>query len=42
MFLPLIFLFACRPPSVDGKGESQRNSLEDGFRVEQRPTSMTG
>ncbi|XP_077952169.1 protein scribble homolog isoform X39 [Gasterosteus aculeatus] len=30
------------PPSVDGKGESQRNSLEDGFRVEQRPTSMTG
>ncbi|KAL6097593.1 scrib [Pungitius sinensis] len=30
------------PPSVDGKVESQRNSLEDGFRLEQRPTSMTG
>ncbi|KAM8823479.1 protein scribble homolog isoform 14-T14 [Spinachia spinachia] len=30
------------PPSVDGKAESQRNSLEDGFRLEQRPTSMTG
>ncbi|XP_030204166.1 protein scribble homolog isoform X15 [Gadus morhua] len=28
--------------SVDGKGESQRNSLEDGFRLDQRPTSMTG
>ncbi|MGH0129211.1 UNVERIFIED_CONTAM: hypothetical protein FKN15_069717 [Acipenser sinensis] len=27
---------------VHGKGESQRNSLEDGFRPEQRPNSMTG
>ncbi|XP_033848968.3 protein scribble homolog isoform X18 [Acipenser ruthenus] len=27
---------------VDGKRESQRNSLEDGFRPEQRPNSMTG
>ncbi|XP_022622785.1 protein scribble homolog isoform X11 [Seriola dumerili] len=30
------------PSSVDGKGESQRNSLEDSFRLEQRPNSMTG
>ncbi|KAM6900570.1 protein scribble homolog [Xenentodon cancila] len=30
------------PPSVDGKGDSQRNSLEDSFRLEQRPNSMTG
>ncbi|CAN9506414.1 unnamed protein product [Ophioblennius macclurei] len=30
------------PSSVDGKGDSQRNSLEDGFRLEQRPNSMTG
>ncbi|KAK7176222.1 hypothetical protein R3I93_000474 [Phoxinus phoxinus] len=30
------------PSSVDGKGESQRNSMEDGFRLEQRPNSMTG
>ncbi|XP_035268821.1 protein scribble homolog isoform X15 [Anguilla anguilla] len=30
------------PSSVDGKGDSQRNSLEDGFRMEQRPNSMTG
>ncbi|XP_033964578.1 protein scribble homolog isoform X2 [Pseudochaenichthys georgianus] len=30
------------PSSVDGKGDSQRNSLEDSFRVEQRPNSMTG
>ncbi|XP_041101957.1 protein scribble homolog isoform X20 [Polyodon spathula] len=29
-------------PLVHGKGESQRNSLEDGFRPEQRPNSMTG
>ncbi|XP_041817059.1 protein scribble homolog isoform X3 [Chelmon rostratus] len=28
--------------SVDGKGDSQRNSLEDSFRLEQRPNSMTG
>ncbi|XP_028289679.1 protein scribble homolog isoform X19 [Gouania willdenowi] len=28
--------------SVDGKGDSQRNSLEDGFRLDQRPNSMTG
>ncbi|XP_041103565.1 protein scribble homolog isoform X4 [Polyodon spathula] len=27
---------------VDGKRESQRNSLEDGFRPEQTPNSMTG
>ncbi|XP_034415507.1 protein scribble homolog isoform X4 [Cyclopterus lumpus] len=30
------------PSSVDGKGESQRNSLEDSLRQEQRPSSMTG
>ncbi|XP_056104390.1 protein scribble homolog isoform X20 [Rhinichthys klamathensis goyatoka] len=30
------------PSSVDGKGDSQRNSMEDGFRLEQRPNSMTG
>ncbi|KAF7667985.1 hypothetical protein LDENG_00037590 [Lucifuga dentata] len=30
------------PCSVDGKGDSQRNSLEDSFRLEQRPNSMTG
>ncbi|KAJ8418762.1 hypothetical protein AAFF_G00002610 [Aldrovandia affinis] len=30
------------PSSVDGKGESQRNSLEDSFRTEQRPNSITG
>ncbi|XP_077085304.1 protein scribble homolog isoform X28 [Siphateles boraxobius] len=30
------------PSSVDGKGNSQRNSMEDGFRLEQRPNSMTG
>ncbi|XP_071381919.1 protein scribble homolog isoform X2 [Centroberyx affinis] len=30
------------PSSVDGKGDSQRNSLEEGFRLEQRPNSMTG
>ncbi|KPP67356.1 protein scribble-like [Scleropages formosus] len=30
------------PSSVDGRGDSQRNSLEDSFRVEQRPNSMTG
>ncbi|XP_069368702.1 protein scribble homolog isoform X15 [Paralichthys olivaceus] len=30
------------PSSVDGKGDSQRNSLEDSFRLEQRPNSMTG
>uniref|UniRef100_A0A3Q3B1Y4 Protein scribble homolog n=1 Tax=Kryptolebias marmoratus TaxID=37003 RepID=A0A3Q3B1Y4_KRYMA len=29
------------PSSVDGKGDSQRNSLEDSFRQEQRPNSMT-
>uniref|UniRef100_A0A3Q2PVG1 Scribble planar cell polarity protein n=1 Tax=Fundulus heteroclitus TaxID=8078 RepID=A0A3Q2PVG1_FUNHE len=29
------------PSSVDGKADSQRNSLEDGFRPEQRPNSMT-
>ncbi|KAM4533445.1 protein scribble homolog isoform 4-T4 [Odontesthes bonariensis] len=30
------------PSSVDGRGDSQRNSLEDSFRLEQRPSSMTG
>ncbi|XP_052416227.1 protein scribble homolog isoform X12 [Carassius gibelio] len=30
------------PSSVDGKGDSQRNSMEDSFRLEQRPNSMTG
>nr|XP_046227394.1 protein scribble homolog isoform X3 [Scatophagus argus] len=30
------------PSSVDGRGDSQRNSLEDSFRMEQRPNSMTG
>ncbi|XP_067258237.1 protein scribble homolog isoform X13 [Chanodichthys erythropterus] len=30
------------PSSIDGKGDSQRNSVEDGFRLEQRPNSMTG
>ncbi|XP_045077114.1 LOW QUALITY PROTEIN: protein scribble homolog [Coregonus clupeaformis] len=31
------------PSSVDGKGDSQRNSLEESFRLEQqRPNSMTG
>ncbi|XP_074478265.1 protein scribble homolog isoform X25 [Sebastes fasciatus] len=30
------------PSSVDGKGESQRNSLEDNLGLEQRPNSMTG
>uniref|UniRef100_A0A665U2V7 Protein scribble homolog n=1 Tax=Echeneis naucrates TaxID=173247 RepID=A0A665U2V7_ECHNA len=30
------------PSPVDGKGDSQRNSLEDSFRMEQRPNSMTG
>ncbi|XP_041824331.1 protein scribble homolog isoform X14 [Melanotaenia boesemani] len=30
------------PSSIDGKGDSQRNSLEDSFRLEQRPNSMTG
>ncbi|XP_076617273.1 protein scribble homolog isoform X1 [Chaetodon auriga] len=28
--------------SIDGKGDSQRNSLEDSFRLDQRPNSMTG
>uniref|UniRef100_A0AAY4B3V1 Protein scribble homolog n=1 Tax=Denticeps clupeoides TaxID=299321 RepID=A0AAY4B3V1_9TELE len=28
--------------SVDGRGDSQRNSMEDSFRPEQRPNSMTG
>ncbi|XP_073715280.1 protein scribble homolog isoform X17 [Misgurnus anguillicaudatus] len=30
------------PSSVDGKGDSHRNSVEDGFRLDQRPNSMTG
>uniref|UniRef100_A0A8D3DUT5 Protein scribble homolog n=1 Tax=Scophthalmus maximus TaxID=52904 RepID=A0A8D3DUT5_SCOMX len=30
------------PSSVDGKGDSQRNSLEESFRLEQRPNSMSG
>ncbi|XP_034159812.2 protein scribble homolog isoform X29 [Pangasianodon hypophthalmus] len=28
--------------SVDGRSDSQRNSMEDSFRLEQRPNSMTG
>ncbi|XP_076840922.1 protein scribble homolog isoform X23 [Brachyhypopomus gauderio] len=28
--------------SVDGKGDSQRNSIEDSYRLDQRPNSMTG
>nr|XP_057916729.1 protein scribble homolog isoform X5 [Doryrhamphus excisus] len=28
--------------SVDGKGDTSRNSLEDSFRLEQRPNSMSG
>ncbi|XP_043923418.1 protein scribble homolog isoform X10 [Protopterus annectens] len=27
---------------VDGRGDSQRNSIEDGIKVEQRPNSMSG
>ncbi|XP_039473251.1 protein scribble homolog isoform X1 [Oreochromis aureus] len=34
--------YSSGPSSVDGKGDSQRNSLEDSFRLEQRPNSMTG
>ncbi|XP_022533788.2 protein scribble homolog isoform X11 [Astyanax mexicanus] len=30
------------PSSVDGRVDSQRNSMEDSFRLEQRPNSMTG
>ncbi|TRZ00121.1 hypothetical protein DNTS_020310, partial [Danionella cerebrum] len=30
------------PSSIDGKGDSLRNSMEDGFRLEQRPNSMSG
>lgn len=30
------------PSSVDGRGDSQRNSMEDSFRLEQSPNSMTG
>ncbi|XP_061615094.1 protein scribble homolog isoform X21 [Phyllopteryx taeniolatus] len=30
------------PSSVDGKGDTPRNSLDDSFRLEQRPNSMTG
>ncbi|XP_062335088.1 protein scribble homolog isoform X4 [Osmerus eperlanus] len=30
------------PSSVDGKGDSPRNSMEESFRLEQRPNSMTG
>ncbi|XP_056610275.1 protein scribble homolog isoform X4 [Triplophysa dalaica] len=30
------------PSSVDGKGDSQRNSVDDSYRLEQRPNSMTG
>ncbi|XP_068603892.1 protein scribble homolog [Brachionichthys hirsutus] len=30
------------PSSVDGRRDSQRNSLEDGFRTEQRPDSSSG
>ncbi|XP_060730065.1 protein scribble homolog isoform X11 [Tachysurus vachellii] len=30
------------PSSVDGRADSQRNSMEDSFRLEPRPNSMTG
>ncbi|XP_054622214.1 protein scribble homolog isoform X4 [Dunckerocampus dactyliophorus] len=30
------------PSSVDGKGDTSRNSLEDSFRLDQRPNSMSG
>ncbi|XP_061660884.1 protein scribble homolog isoform X2 [Syngnathoides biaculeatus] len=30
------------PSSVDGKGDTPRNSLDGSFRLEQRPNSMTG
>uniref|UniRef100_A0AAY4B3Z8 Protein scribble homolog n=1 Tax=Denticeps clupeoides TaxID=299321 RepID=A0AAY4B3Z8_9TELE len=36
------FACLCRSSSVDGRGDSQRNSMEDSFRPEQRPNSMTG
>lgn len=36
------FFLLLSPSSIDGKGDSQRNSVEDGFRLEQRPNSMTG
>ncbi|XP_047205326.1 protein scribble homolog isoform X18 [Girardinichthys multiradiatus] len=39
---PLSYTGTSGPSSVDGKGHSQRNSLEDGLRLEQRPNSMTG
>ncbi|XP_043960482.1 protein scribble homolog isoform X12 [Gambusia affinis] len=39
---PLSFTGSSGPSSVDGKGDSQRNSLEDSFKLEQRPNSMTG
>ncbi|XP_035980726.1 protein scribble homolog isoform X17 [Fundulus heteroclitus] len=39
---PLSYSGSSGPSSVDGKADSQRNSLEDGFRPEQRPNSMTG
>lgn len=39
---PLSYSGSSGPSSVDGKGDSQRNSLEDSFRLEQRPNSMTG
>ncbi|KAM4543905.1 protein scribble homolog isoform 3-T3 [Fundulus diaphanus] len=39
---PLSYSGSSGPSSVDGKADSQRNSLEDGFRLEQRPNSMTG
>uniref|UniRef100_A0A3Q3F918 Protein scribble homolog n=1 Tax=Labrus bergylta TaxID=56723 RepID=A0A3Q3F918_9LABR len=37
---PPSYCGSSRPSSVDGKGDSQRNSLEDSFRLEQRPNSM--
>ncbi|XP_031439492.1 protein scribble homolog isoform X3 [Clupea harengus] len=30
------------PSLVDGRGDSQRNSMEESFRLDQRPNSMTG
>ncbi|KAM6971015.1 LOW QUALITY PROTEIN: protein scribble homolog [Tautogolabrus adspersus] len=41
-FTPPSYCGSSGPSSVDGKGDSQRNSLEDSFRLEQRPNSMTG
>uniref|UniRef100_A0A8C9TGT4 Protein scribble homolog n=1 Tax=Scleropages formosus TaxID=113540 RepID=A0A8C9TGT4_SCLFO len=36
-----LFVHLCRSSSIDRKGDSQRNSLEDSFRLEQRPNAST-